>query len=457
MNMQRDEIPKHSAKFLRQRKFLLILPVLVMPFLTFLLWTLGLVGEVKAQNTLNQTHQGFNMNLPSAAPAKDSAWNKMKYYEQADRDSMHLRTLLKNDPYRKLELDVLNVDTDSDSSLAALESKAKYKQRVSYDPYPVDKQQDYNEKRVHQKLAALQEQLDKTDKEEQKAKSVKQTSQRSSVEPAAINPDVAKLEAMMSSMQEGTGENAELKQLNSMLDKIMDIQHPQRMEDKIKAQSEKSKRQVFPVKGKPDDMISVLETGNDWSALLQHKLPDTTINQVQEIFERNRFYSLDDENIISSPVPTAIEAIIPEEQTVLNGATIQLRLLQELFVNGVLIPKQTSVSGTVSFTNNRLQIAIESIVFNRSVFPVNLTVYSKDGIPGLPLDASSLNDAAKQTMTGTMQSIDIGTLDQSLGAQAASAGIQAVKTLFNKKVKQVRMTVPAGYTVLLVDSNNKNK
>src|SRR5690242_446580 len=95
--------PKHSAKFLRQRKFLLVLPVLVIPFLLLLVWTLGLVGDVKAENTSTK-QQGFNLQLPDAAPAKDSNWNKLKYYEQADRDSAKLRSMLKSDPYRKLEL-----------------------------------------------------------------------------------------------------------------------------------------------------------------------------------------------------------------------------------------------------------------------------------------------------------------------------------------------------------------
>jgi hypothetical protein len=46
-------------------------------------------------------------------------------------------------------------------------------------------------------------------------------------------------------------------------------------------------------------------------------------------------------------------------------------------------------------------------------------------------------------------------MDPSLGAQAASAGIQAAKTLISKKVKLVKVTVKAGYQVLLRDNNQK--
>ena len=42
-------------------------------------------------------------------------------------------------------------------------------------------------------------------------------------------------------------------------------------------------------------------------------------------------------------------------------------------------------------------------------------------------------------------------LDPSLGAQAASAGLEAMKGFASKKVKLVRVTVKAGYPVLLMD------
>lgn len=100
MEKRGDGKPQHSAKFLRQRKFLMVLPVLVLPFLILLVWTLGLVGDTKAETGAAKKYQGLNLNLPSAAPAKDSNWNKLKYYEQADKDSMKLKSLLKNDPFR---------------------------------------------------------------------------------------------------------------------------------------------------------------------------------------------------------------------------------------------------------------------------------------------------------------------------------------------------------------------
>ena len=73
-----EEKPQHSAKFLRKRKFLMVAPLLVLPFIILLLWTLGLVGEVKEKTPGQTAFRGLNLNLPSAAPAKESNWNKLK-------------------------------------------------------------------------------------------------------------------------------------------------------------------------------------------------------------------------------------------------------------------------------------------------------------------------------------------------------------------------------------------
>ena len=50
-----------------------------------------------------------------------------------------------------------------------------------------------------------------------------------------------------------------------------------------------------------------------------------------------------------------------------------------------------------------------------------------------------------------MQSMQFLTMDQSLKAQAASAGLQAAKGLFSKNVKLIKVTVKAGYKILLMD------
>jgi hypothetical protein len=49
------------------------------------------------------------------------------------------------------------------------------------------------------------------------------------------------------------------------------------------------------------------------------------------------------------------------------------------------------------------------------------------------------------------------TMDPSVSAQVAGAGITAAKGLFGRKVKQVRVKVKAGYQLLLRDNNLRNR
>ncbi len=71
----------HAIRFERKRKFLVMMPVMVFPFVTLLLWSLGVIGSPK-DDAQKIAQKGFNMNLPGAMPSKDSNWNKLKFYEQ---------------------------------------------------------------------------------------------------------------------------------------------------------------------------------------------------------------------------------------------------------------------------------------------------------------------------------------------------------------------------------------
>lgn len=58
--------------------------------------------------------------------------------------------------------------------------------------------------------------------------------------------DVDRLEQMMEMSKEGdNSEDPEINQLNGMMDKILDIQHPERVKEKIKKISEAHMGQVF--------------------------------------------------------------------------------------------------------------------------------------------------------------------------------------------------------------------
>ncbi|MDF2188721.1 conjugative transposon protein TraM [Paraflavitalea sp. CAU 1676] len=425
--MEKTNKINHSQKFIRQRKFLLLLPLLALPFITFVAHSAGIIGKEKVVSGVEA--RGFNTRLPDAAPTADSNWNKLKFYEKADKDSAARRSMERSDPYR----------TGKDRHLAVLpDTGGPEVSRYKYDPYPgssPSKSADANEQRVYKKLAELDRELNR--------QPVRQPIV-SQPDPGIINPDVERLERMMASVGADNG-NDEFSQINGMLEKILDVQHPDRVREKIKEKSVQQKSAVFPV---------TVEEGQPTISMLSgYKNYDSTHPNSRPV---NRFYGLD-ETYDHEPSRRSIRAVIPEAQTLVNGATVKLMLLDDVYIGGSLIPRYTSIYGIASFGGERIRISITSLQHNTNLFPVVLMAYDLDGLEGIFVPGSITRDVSKQSADQAIQSLGIASLDPSLGAQAASAGLEAAKTILGRKTRLVRANIPGNYEVLLRDVKSNER
>ncbi len=88
---------------------------------------------------------------------------------------------------------------------------------------------------------------------------------------------------------------------------------------------------------------------------------------------------------------------------------------------------------------------------------MSLKVYDLDGLEGIYIPGAITRDAAKQASAQSIQDVQLYSMDNSLGVQAATAGIEAAKGLFSKKSKLIKVTVKAGYQILLKDANQTNQ
>jgi len=431
----------HSQKFLRQRKFLMVLPLLVLPFMTLMFWLLG-GGKVNNADA-QQAQNGLNMQLPGANLKDDKPLDKLSYYEKAASDSLKLQQLMENDPYyQRYESTDTSILNSMDTSLMGIKygNNTANRRRSSINHNTTYNEP--NETKVYQKLAQLDAALNKAS-----SPGVSSEDDIPTVKPpqnTSVNSgDIDRLEQMMQGMnQKGSGD-PEMQQLNGMLEKILDIQHPERVREKIKQTSEIKKGQVFAV---------AVNNERNSISLLDNKAGKN--NRDKTIFnsplQSNSFYSLDDEGSLNES-QNSIQAVIHETQTLVNGSTVKLRLLNDIFINGVLIPKDHFVFGTADLNGERLGIKINSLRYGNYLFPVELSAYDMDGMDGIYIPGAITRDVAKQSADRAAQQIDISTLNPSIGAQAANAGIETAKTLFSRKVKLVKVTVKAGYQVLLRD------
>src|SRR5690606_30151614 len=102
-----------------------------------------------------------------------------------------------------------------------------------------------------------------------------------------------------------------------------------------------------------------------------------------------------------------IEAVIHETQTLVNGAVVRMRLLNDIFINGFSIPKGNFIYGNAGLNDERLEISINSIHYNNSLFPVNLELYDLDGIRGIYIPGSIPRNVARQSTDDALQLLDI--------------------------------------------------
>ncbi|MCC9073492.1 conjugative transposon protein TraM [Flavobacterium sp. F-65] len=417
-----------SLKELKHRKMLLVLPLLVLPFITAIFWALG-GGKMEAANLATPQEKGFNSKLPNANLKEGLPLDKMNYYDMAALDSAKLNELIKKDPNYLSQS--FQIDSTEDSSNV---NSKKGQTGLNTSAY-----QDPNEIKMHQKLEALQKAINAPVAVPTQNRDVNRYTK--SNESSMHSNDVDRLEQMMQSMNTGQDTpDPELQQLGGMLENILDIQHPDRLQEKLRKASEAQRGQVFS--------ISIREQEDPVSSL-QNKSDNT--NQSRH----NRFYSID-EPAVNDYSQNAVEAVIHETQTIVNGATVKFRLMNDIFISGIKIPKDNFLFGVASLKGERLTIKINSIRYNNSLFPVDLSVYDMDGLIGIYIPGAINRDVSKASADRSMQTLGVASLDDSWGSQAAGAGIEAAKSLLSKKVKMIKVIVKAGYQVLLRDEKQKD-
>ena len=419
---------KQPALLQRQRKMLLVMPLLVLPFITFAFWALG--GGKGIDNKASQDSTGLNLRLPDAKLKDEKNADKLSFYNEADADSMKRRQVMSNDPYYK---DMIAGLQDR-KALAPSKMLDTIASRNGLNTSTGNASTDASEQRIYQKINELNKQINQPEAPQTISKNLHQQIPSTS-NTGDFSNDVDRLQSMMHMANEKPEADPEMQQLNGTLEKIMDIQNPDRVREKVKEASLKNKQQAFAVsKQSVVDNVSLLDTGK-------------TINR------QNGFYSL--EKTASDEAQNTVEAVVHEAQVLLNGSVVKMRLLDDMYVNGTLIPKGNFVFGTTQLNDERLEVSISSIRCNNSLFPVKLDIYDMDGLPGIYIPGAISRDVAKQSADNSLQLMELTSMDPSLKAQAATGGITAAKSSLRKKVKQVKVLVKAGYKILLMDKSTE--
>jgi conjugative transposon TraM protein len=412
----------------KKQKLLMALPIFLLPAIVIIILIFSLKKPASSSGQIPQK-DAFNANLPAPSLHKEEK-NKLDIYLQADRDSLKHKELVEKDPYAKQWFNPLPPDDKSREDTLFRRSLS----RRYASPNGINTA-DSNEKKVSDRLqklyALINPPLDSARFHPYSSPATSPRQNADSAQTARLNH----LEAAI--RQKDTGGDAQLQQASQVLDKIMDIQHPERVTQRI--QAEVSKRPALTVATGPG--MGIPNEAADSSSLAD--------NDAEGQADGNRFYGLSEETDAPAPKSNAILAVIHETQTVQTGSTVKLRLLQDIFIGGARIPANSFINGECSISNERLNILLTSIAYNNQVYPISLKAYDTDGMLGIYVPGAITRDAIKEGMSQGISGLGITSFSTSLGAQAASAGIQTAQNLIGRKIRIVQVTLKAGQKVIL--------
>ena len=137
------------------------------------------------------------------------------------------------------------------------------------------------------------------------------------------------------------------------------------------------------------------------------------------------------------------------------GKEVPLRLTEPMRAGGVLIPANTVLTGTARIDGERMMITVSAVQYRGSVIPVELLVYDMDGGEGISVPASDEISAVKEIAANAGSGLGSSiTITDDAGTQLLSdlgrSVIQGTAQYVGQKMRQVRVTLKAGYRVLLL-------
>ena len=149
-----------------------------------------------------------------------------------------------------------------------------------------------------------------------------------------------------------------------------------------------------------------------------------------------------------------VAACIHQDQTLVDGQAVKLRLLEPMQAGSIVVPKNTLVAGTAKVQGERLDILVSSIEYAGNIIPVELAVFDTDGQKGLSVPSSMEQEAFNEAMANIGSGLGTSiSFAQSAGQQVAmdvTRGLlQGTSGYLAKKFRTVKVKLKAGYRVML--------
>ena len=436
---------------LRKKKIFIALPFIIIPCVLFGFWMVKGSGDANAVDLGSVVAHNANTELPD--PIVSPSRSKREAYEEADKEADLRDYNLKNDP---------NADRLSDDG---------------------DRRENNFEQRLNERTDKLSSQLnsfnnrisdiDQTDVALRSSPNAAQTKQRGGSSPRASSyspritqmakqedEKIAEFEAKMAKLNSygsapgespsdplgDLGEDENLSPEDSLaavqlaaLDRIMGtakmLRFPELAEEELRQMSLENGKTAYPISqtSVSDREVRYFGIERQVDSLPRPRGGFYTNEEDQDRFEQ-----------------ITVGAQVHSSVTVLEGSTVKLRLLDDIFVAGLRIPQHSFVYGTTSLGGDRLRIEVNSINFRGNIYQVKLEAYDLDGLPGIAVPGSVERQIAKREAAQSARSI--GGNNRSggnLATQLAAEGTDVVRDIASRKVATTKVHLKASHRVIL--------
>ena len=157
--------------------------------------------------------------------------------------------------------------------------------------------------------------------------------------------------------------------------------------------------------------------------------------------------------------------IIDEDVKATDGTRIRLRLLDDVEIGELVVPKGSYLYATMSgFGSQRVKGNIKSMLIDDELVKINLSIYDTDGMEGLYVPSSSFRettkDVASSAASGNMEmnnGTNTGNSMAQWAAQAMTNAYQKTSNAIGKAIKKNKVKLKYGTFVYLINSKESKK
>lgn len=137
------------------------------------------------------------------------------------------------------------------------------------------------------------------------------------------------------------------------------------------------------------------------------------------------------------------------DEKVKSGQRITVRLLEDLVIDGVHVPRNTHLQGVVT-VSDRMEVRVNTLDMGGRILSFHFEAYDTDG--GKGIYCSDLSKTGKTVLEQGISTLS-STLGSGLGRVARDAAAVGASIVRNK-AGEATVSVPAGYTFYIIEQTN---